>query len=206
MFRQALTCLGIVLLSGGTAVWCYRSPCPTCHQGQSPPQYIRDAAFANDDTPEDRLRTAVICDDVETVKQLLAASPRPDLHTAWGPKRLSIAHYAAAGHGSVLPRLIAAGADANARSKTGETPLMYVCGSPADQACAVRALLDAGAALEAVDRAGHTPLIHAAWKGDTDLARLLLEAGADPAARDSDGHCAADFASEFPSLEPLVRQ
>lgn len=202
MFRQALTCLGIVLFSGGTAVWCFRSPGPTHTVGHHCPQVTSDATYCDDATPEDRLRTAVICNDPDAVTRLLASS-HLDLRKTWGPKRLSITHYAAAGHGSVVAQLCAAGADADARSDTGETPLMYVSGSAAEQVGAVRALLAAGAALEATDDAGQTPLIHAACKGDAPLTQILLDAGADDAARDDDGHAASDFVRGDPLLQTV---
>jgi len=201
MLRQALTWLGIVALSGSTAVWCYRASCPPC--AAAPGCCAADGDLDRDQSPEDRLRSAVINGDAERVRQLLAL-PRLDLHRTWGPKRLGIVHYAAAGHGTAVGPLCAAGADANARTAAGETPLMYVLGSPAEQACAVRSLLQAGATLEAADTAGQTPLIRAACKGDAELIRLLLEVGADPAARDRAGHSAASITAEDPHLRKAL--
>lgn len=202
MFRQALTCLGIVLFSGGTAVWCFRSPGPAQAVGHHCPHVTCDATYADDDTPEEHLRVAVICNDTEMVTRLLASS-HLDLRKTWGPKHLSITHYAAAGHGSIVAQLCAAGADVDARTDTGETPLMYVSGSPAEQVRAVRALLDAGAALEATNDAGQTPLIHAAYKGDASLTRLLLDAGAHDTAWDDDGYAAADYTHAHLPLQTL---
>lgn len=199
MFRQALTCLGIVLFSGGTAVWCFCSP-DTHPLGHPCPHVTCEATYA-DETPEERLRVAVICNDTDAVTHLLATS-HLDLRRTWGPKRLSITHYAVAGHGPIVAALCAAGADPNARTTTGETPLMYVSGCAAEQARAVRALLDAGAALEATDDAGQTPLLHAACKGDATLTELLVKAGADVTARDDGGYAASDFAHR-PSLQAI---
>lgn len=47
-------------------------------------------------------------------------------------------------------------------------------------------LLEAGADVNARDRGGHTSLHWACWYGHTDIARLLLEHGADPNVREED--------------------
>ncbi len=49
----------------------------------------------------------------------------------------------------------------------------------------VKELCANGASLDAADVGGFTPLINAAWRGDAPMARWLLAAGADAAARGS---------------------
>lgn len=75
-------------------------------------------------------------------------------------------------------RLIAYGADVNAKGKDSAAPLLLVSiyGDPG----AVKLLIESGADVNVVDRDGHTPLTYAvsrpAW---VETARLLIQSGAD---------------------------
>jgi hypothetical protein len=60
----------------------------------------------------------------------------------------------------------------------------------------VSALLDAGFDAKTADERGVTLVMQAAEVGHAETVRLLLKAGADPAARDRDGRNAADRARE----------
>jgi hypothetical protein len=82
----------------------------------------------------------------------------------------------------VAGRLLAAGADADAREANGGSPLHFAAG--AGSAPIVRALLDAGADPAARTRVGWTPLEWAAVGGDSEAVRLLLERGPAPASVD----------------------
>jgi uncharacterized protein len=90
---------------------------------------------------------------------------------------------AAEGHVAVIEALIATGAEINARSKAGFTPLLF--GVREGKAEAVRALLKAGAspneALTARRGGGSSPaLVVAVANAHFELAAMLLDAGADP--------------------------
>ena len=75
-----------------------------------------------------------------------------------------------------------AGADPEARSESGYTPLhMATINGNAD---AIAALLEAGADPNARSEDGETPLHRAAVHGQVDVIAALVEAGADPNARD----------------------
>ena len=88
--------------------------------------------------------------------------------------------------------LIARDADVN---KTGWTPLHYAASSSADTAQAmVRLLLEHSAYIDAGSPNGTTPLMMAAQYGEIDVARLLLQEGADPSIKNQLGLAAADFA------------
>ncbi len=58
----------------------------------------------------------------------------------------------------------------------------------------VRALLSGGANVNDVSSGGVTPLMSAAWWGHLDIAKILLEAGADTAIADPQGLTARDYA------------
>ena len=79
--------------------------------------------------------------------------------------------------------LIAAGADVNAKSKDGCTPLFYV----GDLVEAAQALLAAGAEVDARDENGRTPLHEALGHKSEAVYDALVAAGADVNAQDDDG-------------------
>lgn len=95
----------------------------------------------------------------------------------------------------VATLLLRSGADVDAANDSGHTPLHLV-----QDRRVLRVLLHHGATLEARGSGGDTPLIAHAGEGpDTgSLAILaaLLEAGADPEARDASGNRAVDYARQ----------
>jgi ankyrin repeat protein len=90
--------------------------------------------------------------------------------------------------------LAQAGADLNARSLDGATPLMIACRS--GNGDLVRQLLSMGADLHLRSRDGSTALMEAAGYGDPDTVRFLLESGANRADRKADGRTALDVARD----------
>lgn len=90
--------------------------------------------------------------------------------------------------------LIALDADVN---KTGWTPLHYAAScATADAAAMVRLLLEEHAYIDAASPNGTTPLMMAVRYGQDDVARLLVEEGADPTLRNDLGLTALDFARQ----------
>jgi mono/diheme cytochrome c family protein len=81
------------------------------------------------------------------------------------------------GDATLVRRLLAAGADPDARDVAGATALMWAAGN----AKSMRALLDAGADVNARSDERRTPLaIASGIAGATSSVQLLLEYGADP--------------------------
>lgn len=103
--------------------------------------------------------------------------------------------------------------DLEARNAFGKTPLMTA--AQHDLLHAAKFLLARGANVRAVtDAEGlthnrRTPLMYAAASGSRAMIRLLLDAGADPAARDSQGKTALDYmqgAIEGAEPNPLLSE
>ncbi|HEY7304252.1 MAG TPA: ankyrin repeat domain-containing protein [Bryobacteraceae bacterium] len=93
------------------------------------------------------------------------------------------------------------GADVNARSKRGRTPLLIAASHDANIAV-VRLLLDKGADLtKASDKANNTPLLASAYANDTETIQLFLEKEADVKAQNAAGLTALMFAASHGNAE-----
>ena len=79
-----------------------------------------------------------------------------------------------------VQRLIAGGANPNARDDNGWSPLHFA--AQANSAAIAKLLLVAGAQIDAADSNGNTPLSNAvfSYRGDGDVIQLLRSSGADP--------------------------
>ena len=100
------------------------------------------------------------------------------------------------GRVDVLPALLIAGADIEARDPQGYTPLILA--SYNGQAKAADLLLAQGASPDAPDAArGNTALMGVAFKGYGAIADRLLDAGADPHRTNKAGQTALMMAAMF---------
>jgi ankyrin repeat protein len=79
-------------------------------------------------------------------------------------------------HADECRRLLAAGADVNARNDHQNTPLHLAAAKGHIEACHV--LTEAGASVQARDEQQATPLHHAARNGHEEVCRMLMEASA----------------------------
>ena len=79
-------------------------------------------------------------------------------------------------------KLLEKGADANSRTRTGDTPLIYATVG-GDNKTVVELLIAKGADINAKDNSGWTPLLSAAVHGRKEVVELLLTKGADIDAR-----------------------
>lgn len=95
------------------------------------------------------------------------------------------------------------GADINAATKHGETPLILAVNKNSVEM--VEVLLRAGADANAVTSAGRTPLMTAAANKDTGKIRLLLDSGARIEARDWESGFRNIFPKSFGRCRRLVR-
>ena len=88
--------------------------------------------------------------------------------------------------------LVSAGASANARTRSGVTPLHHAATNPSGGCC--RVLLEAGADVDAVNDDGWTALHAAACRGTIHCATLLVAAGARLGAVTASGKTPVDIA------------
>ncbi|MCK6410813.1 MAG: ankyrin repeat domain-containing protein [Azonexus sp.] len=111
------------------------------------------------------------------------------------------------GHTVVAKIMIEAGADVNARDNLGLTPLLVACGktTPGYRVIAER-LIARKAQLNVRDVFGFTPLMLAISGGMFDIARLLIERGADLGAISRKGETALNLlqASNAPEKRDLI--
>src|SRR5689334_3674255 len=107
--------------------------------------------------------------------------------------KLPVLHAAAqAGSDDALSRLLAEGADVNARSTGGKTALMLAAAR--GRLDAIGLLIERGADVNAATDAGNTALMLAAARGQVDAVRTLIERGARKDHRNKFGLGAADWA------------
>jgi len=121
---------------------------------------------------------------IDGMLALLSAGASPASGDIYGN---TVLHYAAmAEDPTFLDALLAAGVDPDlCNREVRETPLSLAIKHGREPQC--RALLAAGANLEAQDVMWNRPLHIAAGTGDLAQVLMLLEAGADPYARNRDG-------------------
>jgi uncharacterized protein len=132
-----------------------------------------------------------VSDGSTKVAQLLIAFPKTKVE--WrSPKDESPLMIAALrGQADLVKKLIARDADVN---KPGWTPLHYAATGGHVQVLQI--LLEEHAFIDAESPNKSTPLMMAAKYGSTAAVKLLLEAGADPRARNELGMTAVDFAQQ----------
>lgn len=141
------------------------------------------------------LHEAATRGDALATKALLDANPdqvnAADEH-GWTPLHLA-AHY---GFRDVAALLLAAGADANARSSNAMANAPLHAAAAGQQADLAVLLLENGAEINATQQGGFTALHSAAQNGQIELVNLLLARGANPAATTEGGRTARDFAAD----------
>lgn len=106
---------------------------------------------------------------------------------------------AGAGDLAEVRRLLAAGADANARDERGWPALAYAVYNAElkrGHADVAQTLIDAGADVEAAIGYGVRPLMLAAGYGEAEVVATLLNAGADVLAKNEGGYTALAMAKQ----------
>ncbi|MFD5148770.1 ankyrin repeat domain-containing protein [Streptomyces sp. NPDC058401] len=141
------------------------------------------AAATEADDPDrtaaaDELVRAARAGDEATVSRLLSRGVAADARNAEGCTGLYLAVHE--GRDGTVRMLLAAGADPEQVTGPYAEELPLVQAASEGRLSLVRQLLAAGAGPDRPNRLRATPLGRAAFQGYTDIARVLLEHGADP--------------------------
>jgi ankyrin repeat protein len=146
------------------------------------------------------LHWAAHWDDLETARVLIEANANVNAANEYGVTPLTLAT-ADAGP-ALVELLLRAGANPNAALPSGETPLMTATRVHAP--AVVMALIARGADVNAQERShGQTALMWAFARGHIDIARALIEQGADIHARSDSGFTPLLFAARHGDLEAV---
>lgn len=148
------------------------------------------------DNPADRIYQAIRNNDLGALRTLIQSNG-PNVGDARGTTPLIMA--AAFGSIDAMRTVLDAGADVNAASAFGVTPLM-ACPGNLDR---VRLLVSKGAKVNAASQLKRTPLMLAAAAGASDVVKFLLAAGADVDATEATGLDALMFAAEANATEAI---
>ncbi len=146
---------------------------------------------------QEDLRAAAEDGDERLLEEALRAGADPEGGVRG---RKPVARAAALGREGCLRRLLEAGASVAGREGPEEESALSLACAYGRAGCA-RILLEFGADPNEADPGeagmGKRPLTHAAECGEWEAAAALLEAGADPGARDDRGKSALDWARAF---------
>jgi len=141
-----------------------------CKRG--PDQARRDLQKAGFQTTPAELVRAAAEGHSRAVGWFLTIGSDPNVADAEGFTPLMAA--AEHGHAEIVKQLLAAGADVNARGREGWTALMMAASFSDKPECA-RLLLEAGADVHFKDPNGWTALMQAVYKGNAPIVALLAE-------------------------------
>ena len=167
---------------------------------------------ANPNTTEDlSLMTPLMAaETLELAWTLLEAGANPAARDRTGKTPL---HYAPKMRdaAAIIPLLIRAGGDVNARAEEpgAITPLFCAIENYLESpdkggaSQVVRVLVRYGADINATDSSGATVLAIAAANNKPDLIKLLVELGADPARRLGNGRTPLDYAKEVNAIDAI---
>ncbi len=105
-----------------------------------------------------------------------------------------------------IKKLIDKGANVNAFSPDGHTPLMYSI--MADDRQNVKVLIENGADIELTNSDGMTALIFASWFGREEICRILMDSGAVLSKTDDLGKTALDYSKEknYNRIEAMLEE
>ncbi|XP_063882151.1 uncharacterized protein LOC135112104 [Scylla paramamosain] len=157
----------------------------------------RDTEVVKDDNlSQDELNKSlvkgVLCHDAEKVRVVLKLGADPNVKCGNTPALLRAAREGAL---YVLQALLTAGADVDARTDLGNSPLHLAARGGYGEA--IVQLVHSGAFVDAINRSGVTPLQMALAHGHVEVAQTLLRFNADLFLQNKVGETAYDVAKEL---------
>lgn len=129
--------------------------------------------------------------DIETVHSLLKNAF--DVNAARLDGRTALHIASGKGYSTMARELIEAGANLNAMTKRGLTPLISAIVN--QQQDIFQLLLEQGAEPQSDARSGPNALIYAAWMGTYEMVKALIDRGVDPNRQDAHGRTALYLAT-----------
>lgn len=194
--------IGCCLVALGIAFGCSNGPEPGTNENQpaKPSMPVADAAMLD----------AAAKGNNERVQELLDKGVSVNMQG--GDHNTPIMEAAYAGHLDTVKLLLNHGADLSAKKTDGATPiglagghkdiadlfkdvssLIAAAGKGDNQA--LKSLIDKGTPVNGLDQFGHTALTEAVWNGFAETVKLLLDKGADPTIKKSDGETPLNLAN-----------
>ncbi|MEM1211738.1 MAG: ankyrin repeat domain-containing protein [Planctomycetota bacterium] len=166
--------------------------------GADPDMLIR---FRPDDSGQTALLLAASLGDAAAVELLLTAGADPNRELGGHSSESPLLRAIRRGHAEVAKRLLAAGAEVNARNFAGLTALHYA--ARYGHAGLIPRIIEAGGdPNDAEARHQITPLLVAAYAGQAGTVRALLQAGARHDQADQRGSLPLHLAVQWPAGDP----
>ncbi|KAG9389962.1 Protein tyrosine kinase [Carpediemonas membranifera] len=136
--------------------------------------------------------------NIASLQALIRHGVSTDTQTTKGRTPLFMA--AIEGNANVIRALISAGADVNRTDCDGETPINRAVLNGKVEAVAALAQAT-GVNLEIADKSGDTPILNASMKNNTEMARILIQAGANCSRVRANGCSALFVAAEHDTVD-----
>ncbi|KAI1339173.1 hypothetical protein F5Y15DRAFT_80694 [Xylariaceae sp. FL0016] len=134
------------------------------------------------------------------VTELLRHGADPNTRSGRSSGQTALFSAVVKGHDKTVEALLAGGADVEAQDREGRSALLYVASERQAKrkwtTSTLKLLLDKGADLEVKDHIDRTPLLWAATNGNVELARFLLENGANVTAKNTRDKTALHLVAE----------
>lgn len=137
------------------------------------------------------LSLAAVNDCIQVARHLIKSGHDVKSLDDGGEECLFYALCSTEGSRAMIELMLNNGADVNAISTSGLTPLMSATAN--GNLNAVNALIEAGAMINSADKFGATALMAAAESGFTSIAKSLIQSDADVMLMDNDGSSAIDY-------------